>query len=137
MNLFLSVIFTLISIFSFGQTSKDSIDFSIAFSSCFDTDFFELSINGMKIFNNTKITTNGLSLSNVVMHQDDKGFWLTIDNRTKKLKKVLINDTLNFAISINKKLQKYKIALKNGSTILIDNCRGLNINQYHGTVYLD
>ena len=146
MKLFLSLSLTLISILSFGQTSKDSIDFSISFSSCYDNDFVGLSINGVKVFDNVKIKTvnNGLSMSNVGIYQNDEGLWLIIDKQTRRLKKVLINDTLNCDILFNKALQKFKIPLKSGNNIFIDNCNlkrglggGLTVRQFHGTVYLD
>ena len=142
--IFLSL--TLISVCSLAQASKDTIDFSITFSSCFEDDFVELSLDGVKIFNNVKVKTidRVISISNVGVYQNSKGLWVTIDKTTKKSKRLSNSDTLNCDILFNNRLQKFRIALNRGNNIFIDNCdfkngvaRGLTVHQYRGTVYLD
>ncbi len=140
----LTSIFSLSFIFSFGQTQKDSIKFSIAFSSCFDNDLTDLSINGVKVFYKVKITTAGIDgISNVSVYQDDKCLHLIIDKKETLLSKILIGDTLNCDILFNRNLEKFKLDLKNGENIFIDNCRpigtivSLNVRQFKGIVYLD
>ncbi|MBC7722674.1 MAG: hypothetical protein H7068_11660 [Pedobacter sp.] len=100
----------------------------------------------MKIFDNVKIITitNGLDISNVSIHQNDEGLWVTINKHTRRLKKILIKDILDCDILFNKKLQKFKISLKNGDNIFIGNCdsmkglgKRLDVSQFHGIVYLD
>ncbi len=115
--LFILIIFT---VTSFGQNSKDSLQFSIYFTECFKKDTVSLSLNGVPIFQNKNLTTRlELGLANIYIHQDENNLWL---NSNEKLSKLNIKDTLHLDILLNRHLEKIKIDIKQGKYILLNKC---------------
>ena len=144
MRLFLLVALYFISLASFAQTSKDSIDFSITFSGCFNKDMVGLKINGKNIFKDISTTTEDVnSLSNVGLYQDEQAMWVIINKTKEKKGRIPLNEKLICEVSFNNKIQTLIIDLKDGNNIFFDNCRPqgtvikLNVKQFKGIVYLD
>jgi predicted P-loop ATPase/GTPase len=113
-------ILTFVVATSFGQNSKDSLQFSIYFASGFNRDSLSLQINNTNIFENKFATTDlsdGITNIHIYQNQNNLRIW-----KDKKLPPLKFKDLLVLDIKLNGRLEKVIVDLSNGKYVLIDKC---------------
>ncbi len=106
---------------SFGQNAKDSLQFSIYFTRCFQNDTLSLTINGVNIFEKKVISTDSSDGVADYVVQTKSAFWL---GQNKKLSTIKIKKINLLEIKLNSVSENFDVSLKRGKHILVDKCHG-------------
>lgn len=108
---------------AFSHTTRDDFDYSIVFGGCFEKDIVSLKINNRSIFNNYKVENrDAIKKGNLSLTQADKKIHLFYNGQERFTGKVSFGFYLDIALTVNNKINKFKIDLRKGKVILVENC---------------
>jgi len=114
----------------FSHPAKEDFDYSIVFGGCFEKDIVSLKINNTSIFNNYKVENkNTLKKGNLSLTQANKKIHLFYNGQEKYKVRVNFNFYLDMDVTVNKKLNKFKVDLRKGKVILVEFCPANNASE--------
>ena len=130
----------------FSHTYKEDFDYSIVFGGCFEKDIVSLKINNTSIFNDYKVENkNAIKKGNLSLTQAKKRIHLFYNGQQKLKGRINFTYYLNIDVTVNKQVNKFKVDLRRGKVLLIENCaisgsseeaKNLTIEQLHDQVIL-
>ena len=107
----------------FSHTYKEDFDYSIVFGGCFEKDIVSLKINNTSIFNDYKVENkNAIKKGNLSLTQAKKRIHLFYNGQQKLKGRVNFTYYLNIDVTVNKRINKFKVDLRKGKVMLIENC---------------
>ncbi len=107
----------------FSHTYKEDFDYSIVFGGCFEKDIVSLKINNTSIFNSYKVENkNAIKKGNLSLTQARKKIHLFYNGQQKIKGRVNFSHYLNIDVTVNQQVNKFKIDLRKGKVLLIENC---------------
>ena len=108
---------------AFSHSTKEDFDYSIVFGGCFEKDVVSLKINNRSIFNNYKVENrDAVKKGNLSLTQSNKKIHLFYNGQEKYKGKVSFDYYLNIDVTVNNKPNRFKIDLRKGKVILVENC---------------
>ena len=120
---FFSFCFLLSTYSALSHSAKEDFDYSIVFGGCFEKDVVSLKINNRSIFNSYKVENrNAIKKGNLSLTQSNKKIHLFYNGQEKFTGKVSFDYYLNIDLTVNNKQNKFKIDLRKGKVILVENC---------------
>ena len=125
----ISILCFLISSYSvFSHTTyKEDFDYSIVFGGCFEKDIVSLKINNTSIFNEYKVENkNAIKKGNLSLTQAKTKIRLFYNGQQKIKGRVNFSYYLNIDLTVNKRTDKFKVDLRKGKVLLIENCQVQN-----------
>jgi len=107
----------------FSHTYKEDFDYSIVFGGCFEKDIVSLKINNTSIFNDYKVENkNAIKKGHLSLTQAKKRIHLFYNGQQKLKGRVNFTYYLNIDVIVNKQINKFKVDLRKGKVLLIENC---------------
>ena len=108
---------------AFSHSAKEDFDYSIVFGCCFEKDIVSLKINNRSIFHNYKVENrDAVKKGNLSLTQSNKKIHLFYNGQEKYTGKVNFGFYLEIDLTVNNKPNKFKIDLRKGKVILVENC---------------
>lgn len=107
----------------FPHSYKEDFDYSIVFGGCFEKDIVSLKINNSSIFSDYKVENeNGIKKGNLSLTQGRKKINLFYNGEQKTKARVNFKYYLSLDVIVNRQVKKFKIDLRKGKVLLIENC---------------
>lgn len=108
----------------FSRPVHEGYDYSIVFTGWFKKDRISLRINNVPIFENYLLDNADPNLKgNLSLTQSSKGITIFYNNREKLISQLNVDFILDVTVTINKKVNHFKIDLRKGRVLLV-NCPG-------------
>ena len=108
----------------FSHTYKEDFDYSIVFGGCFEKDIVSLKINNTSIFNEYKVENkNAIKKGNLSLTQAKTKIHLFYNGKQKIKGRVNFSYYLNIDVTVNNRVNKFKVDLRRGKVLLIENCQ--------------
>lgn len=112
----------------FSHTAKEEFDYSIIFGGCFDKDIVSLKINNRSIFDHFKVDNkNAVKKGNLSLTQANNKISIFYNGQKKFKGYINFGFYLNIDVTVNQKMNRYKIDLRKGKVILIEFCPAENL----------
>ena len=114
----------------FSHTAKEDFDFSIIFGGCFDKDIVSLKINNSIIFDHIRVDNRNNKLKgNLSLTQAKRKISLFYNGQKKFKNYISYNYFLTLDVTVNDKVEQFKIDLRKGKVIVIEHCIDPNYQQ--------
>jgi len=108
----------------FSHTYKEDFDYSIVFGGCFEKDIVSLKINNTSIFSEYKVENkNAVKKGNLSLTQAKTKIHLYYNGQQKIKGRVNFSYYLNIDVKVNNRTDKFKVDLRKGKVLLIENCQ--------------
>ena len=136
----ISILCFLISSYSvFSHTTyKEDFDYSIVFGGCFEKDIVSLKINNTSIFNEYKVENkNAIKKGNLSLTQAKTKIRLFYNGQQKIKGRVNFSYYLNIDLTVNKRTDKFKVDLRKGKVLLIENCQVQNSSEKNKKITIE
>ena len=126
--LILCLLFSSFTVFS--HTQKEDFDYSIVFGGCFEKDIVSLKINNTSIFDRYKVENeNALKKGNLSLTQSNKKIHLFYNGHQKLKRRINFSFYLDIDVTINNRINNFKVDLRKGKVILFEFCPVQKANQ--------
>ena len=111
----------------FPGVSKTDFDFFIVFGASFEKDIVSLQLNNHSIFKNYKVEKRDSILKgNLSLKQSNNKLNLQYNGSQRIITKFIFDHILEIEITVNRKVNKFKVDLRKGKIILVEFGPGKN-----------
>ncbi|MFN2438454.1 MAG: hypothetical protein ABR503_04580 [Chitinophagaceae bacterium] len=120
---YLTLLLFFCSTITFSNTKFNDFDYSIVFIGGFKNDIVSLSINKILLVDQYKVANvDSIKKGHLSLTQSDKEIKIFYNGRQITKSKIPVDFVIDFDITVNKKLKKFKLDLRKGKVILVDYC---------------
>lgn len=120
---YLTLLLFFCSTITFSNNKFNDFDYSIVFIGGFKNDIVSLSINKILLVDQYKVANvDSVKKGHLSLTQSDKEIKIFYNGRQITKSKIPVDFVIDFDITVNKKLKKFKLDLRKGKVILVDYC---------------